>query len=204
MADTGGLLNYLNEAENISQPYNSVPVRKLIRIHKPKSKDELVDLIKYHYENDCECGIKSKGTIEDFGKKLYDAQEPFWGEKKYSLKDCIQWEYDLFAINSFNGAVMEEKAAKELNKIIPNYQITEADGYMDEKLRIDLVIAKGEIEVCGIQVKPLTFLHMRQEVITYNKKANEKWDKPVFYLYYNKNENFENIDDVIKKISNLA
>ena len=39
-------------------------------------------------------------------------------------------------------------------------------------------------EVGGIQVKPLTFKKMRREVITFNKNANQKWGKPVFYLYY--------------------
>lgn len=202
MADTGGLLNVLNGKKGISAPYNSVSVMKLIKNHHPQSKDELVDLIKYHYENDCDCGIKSQGTIEDFGKNLYDAQESFWGEKKFSLRECIQWEYNLFVINSLHGGIMEKKAIKELDNTLIGYQVNEAEGYLDEDLRIDLVVNTNEAEVCGIQVKPSTFLHIRQEVITFNKEANEKWDKPVFYLYYDKSENFENIDEVIEKIKN--
>ena len=46
MAYTGGPLNELNGKMGISAPYKSVAVMKLIRYHKPKSKDELVELIK--------------------------------------------------------------------------------------------------------------------------------------------------------------
>lgn len=45
MAYTGGPLNELNGKMGISAPYKSVAVMKLIRYHKPKSKDELVELI---------------------------------------------------------------------------------------------------------------------------------------------------------------
>ena len=37
---------------------------------------------------------------------------------------------------------------------------------------------------------------MRREIITYNAMANQKWDKPVDYLYYDENENFVNIEEV--------
>lgn len=46
MAYTGGPLNELNGKMGISAPYKSVAVMKLIRYHKPKSKDELVELIR--------------------------------------------------------------------------------------------------------------------------------------------------------------
>jgi hypothetical protein len=85
MAYTGGPLNELNGKMGISAPSRSVPVMKLIRIHNPRSKDELVELIKSHYEQDCSCEIKSQGTIEMFGKYLYESQIRYWGEYKFSL-----------------------------------------------------------------------------------------------------------------------
>ena len=68
MAYTGGKLNYLNGKYGISAPNRSIPVMKLIKKHNPKSPNELKE---EHFKNDCICGIKSKGTIEDFGKNLY-------------------------------------------------------------------------------------------------------------------------------------
>jgi len=200
MAYTGGPLNELNGKKGISAAYRSVPIMKLIKMHRPKSKDELVDLIRYHYENKCECGIKSKGTVEDFGRNLYNAQLAYWGETRYSLKDCIQWEYDLFVIQSLKGGIIEKKSLFKLNSLLKTYSVVEAVGYLDEELRIDLIVSKNDTTVCGIQVKPSTFRQMRREVITFNKTANQKWDKPVFYLYYDAEENFENLHELVVRI----
>ena len=60
MSLTGGELNLLNGNQGISAPFRSVPVMKLIREHKPRTKNELVELIEYHYKNKCSCGIVAK------------------------------------------------------------------------------------------------------------------------------------------------
>lgn len=203
MAYTGGPLNELNGKMGISAPQNSVPVMKVIRIHKPKSKEELVNLIRYHCENECKCGIKSHGTVEDFGRKLYESQIQYWEKYKFSLKECIQWEYDLFIIQSLKGNIIENKAIQILKTELPNYSIEEAEGYIDEELRIDILIKKNEVEKCGIQVKPLTFLQMRSEVILFNKNANKNWGKPVLYLFYDDEEEFVNFSEVVDEIKKL-
>jgi len=76
----------------------------------------------------------------------------------------------------------------------------EAEGYVDEELRIDLIVTEKEVEICGIQVKPSTFRFIRREVITFNVEANKKWNKPVYYFYYDENENFINLEELIKLI----
>ncbi|KAA3617686.1 MAG: MjaI family restriction endonuclease [Calditrichaeota bacterium] len=200
MAYTGGPLNELNGKMGISAPHKSVPVMKLIRIHKPKSKNELVQLIKNHFDKTCECGVKSQGTIEDFGSKLFESQIKYWGEYRFTLKECIQWEYDLFITQSMKGNIVEKKARQFLTHKLSGYTIEEAEGFLDEELRIDLLIKKENITKCGIQVKPGTFNKIRSEVILFNKSANEKWGKPVYYLFYDDNEVFQNIDQVIKEI----
>jgi len=117
MGLTGGELNILNGGKRgISAPDKSVPIMKLIKVHKPKSKEELVTLIKEHFIKKCECGIVSKGTIEDFGQNLYDAQLPMWGEHKYTLQECITWEYHLFVTQSLKGDLIENKAKDILSK----------------------------------------------------------------------------------------
>lgn len=109
MSLTGGELNILNGKYGISAPDKSIPVMKLIKEHKPKSKEELVTLIKNHYLYRCDCGIKSKGTIEDFGRNLYVSQLSEWGKYKHSLEECINWEYNLFVVQSLKGNTMEKK-----------------------------------------------------------------------------------------------
>lgn len=200
MAYTGGELNGLNGKYGISAPSKSVPVMKLIKEHRPKSKEELYELIKHHYENNCSCGVKSQGTVEDFGRNLYEAQIKEWGRYKYSLQECIQWEYDLFVVQSLKGTLVENKALLKLRSELPNYIVEEAEGFVDEELRIDIIISQNGSEKCGIQVKPLTFNLMREGVITFNRVANAKWGKPVYYLYYDEKENFTNLDEVIKQI----
>ena len=175
MEYTGGPLNALNGAKGISAPYKSVPVMKLIKAHSPKSKEELVELIKYHHENECPCGIKSQGTIEDFGQNLYNAQMAVWKENKFTLQECIQWEYDLFVVQSLKGDLIEKKAIKQLSHLMSSLSFTEAEGYIDEEMRIDIIVKKAGDEIAGIQVKPSTFKLMRQGVITFNKIANQKW-----------------------------
>jgi hypothetical protein len=200
MAFTGGPLNLLNGKMGISAPHRSVAVMKLIRAHQPVSRRELEELIAWHAGNQCECGIVSKGTIQSFGENLYNAQKEYWGEYRYSLKECIQWEYDLFITQSLKGGLMERKALLELKMRLPELELTEAEGYMDEELRIDIIAAKEGVTLGGVQIKPLTFMKMRSEVITFNRTANKKWGRPVYYLYYDKDENFINLIEVILRL----
>lgn len=205
MAYTGGELNLLNGKYAISAPTNSVPIMKLIKIHQPKSRDELYGLIQYHFEADCPCGIKSKGRIEDFGKQLFDAQLKEWGHYKYSLTECIQWEYDLFVVQSLKGNNLENKVKEALQKILKTVEleIHFAEGFIDEELRVDLLVSKNNTDICGIQVKPASYNKMRKGVILHNKKSNEKWGKPVFYLFYSDKEKLINTDEIITDILKL-
>jgi len=204
MAYTGGELNELNGKMGISDPKRSVPVMRLIRNHKPKSKDALVQLIEYHKDNKCECGVFSTGTVKEFGERLYASQDKYWGEKRYTLAQCIQWEYDLFVVQSLKGGMIEKKALIMLQNELPNLHFEEAEGYLDDELRIDLLVFdRSKNIIGGIQVKPKTFKSMRPEVLFMQKKQNDKWDYPVWFLFYNKNESFHEINMLIKTLSNL-
>jgi len=203
MAYTGGELNELNGKMGISDPKRSVPVMKLIKTHQPKSKDALVQLIEYHKVNDCQCGIKSTGTIIEFGERLFNSQQKYWGKIKYTLEECIQWEYDLFVVQSLKGGLIEKRAVKELKTALPNFIIEEAEGYLDDELRVDIIIKNRQKEIIGgVQVKPNTFNKMREEVIFMQNKQNQKWGHHVWFLFYNKDETFINMDELINFIGN--
>jgi hypothetical protein len=204
MTYTGGELNELNGKMGISSPSGSVPVMKLIKIHQPKSKEALVDLITYHKINKCNCGVVSTGTVIEFGERLYKSQKEYWGAYKYSLAECIQWEYDLFIVQSLKGGVMEKEAMYNLELLLNNYVFEEAEGYLDDELRIDIVVYNDvNIVIGGIQVKPKTFKNMRSEVLFMQKKQNKKWGKPVWMLYYKKDLSFENLKEVVNQIKNI-
>lgn len=203
MAYSGGALNELNGKMGISAPGKSVPVMKLIRMHSPRSKEELVALIEWHFKNHCECGVVSHGTIASFGKNLYHSQLLYWKEYRFTLQQCMQWEFDLFITQSLKGGIVEKKAMLQLKQLLPQLSISESQGFLDEELRIDLLIQKNLTIIGGIQIKPLTFLKMRREVILYNRDANKKWGKPVLYMYYDEQENFIDLDTLVMAVEHL-
>jgi hypothetical protein len=204
MSLTGGELNKLNGKYGISAPNKSVPIIKLIRLHKPKSREELVRLVKEHSIKKCGCGIVSQGSIEDFGKNLYDAQIKEWEEYKYSLHDCIEWEYNLFIIQSLKGNLIEEKAKKLLSKTLNEFKVSDANDYYDEELRIDLEIISKEKTIAGIQIKPSSYKYVRKNVQFMNTHRNSLVDFKVFYLYYDYDtEDFLNVEEISKEIEKL-
>ena len=81
--------------------------------------------------------------------------------------------------------------------------IEEAQGYLDDVLRVDLIVYdKNKKIVGGVQVKPKTFKSMRPEVIFMQEKQNEKWGYPVWFMFYNKDESFDDIKNLIETIKN--
>ncbi|WP_157757584.1 MjaI family restriction endonuclease [Pseudalgibacter alginicilyticus] len=203
MAYTGGELNELNGKMGISAPKRSVPVMKLIKIHKPKSKDALVELIEYHKNNKCACGVVSTGTVKEFGERLFESQEKYWQKNKYTLGECIQWEYDLFVVQSLKGGFIEKNAISILKDRLSNMIVEEAKGYLDDVLRVDIIIFDLNKNIIGgIQVKPKTFKNMRPEVQLMQSKQNVKWGHPVWMLYYNRDDTFKNLNALIEYINN--
>lgn len=200
-ADTGGLLNLLNSKMRISSPVNSVSVIKLINIHEPKSYDELESLIEYHYHNRCSCGVRSKGTVRDFGCWLYDSQLEFFGDYWFSLEECIRWEYDLFVKNSLKGNVMEKKAVDCLSECLSDdFRVCASSGFVDEFYRVDVEVFEGDVLVCGVQVKPFSYVFMCDEVKDVNVMLNSKYNGSVFYLFYDDEGCFMNLDIVVADI----
>lgn len=200
MSITGGPLNLLNGKMGISAPHKSVPIMKLIRVHSPKTKSQLEHLIETHYLINCPCGIRSQGTVGSFGQNLYDAQLPYWGDYKYSIDQCKQWAYDLFITQSLRGLQLELKAIQILRNIRPTYKFSEPDQFLDEQIRIDILISSQGRLIAGIQVKPDSYKNMRSEVISFGIQSNNRWNKPVYYLYYNNEGTFINLDEIIAKL----
>lgn len=202
---TGGPLNHLNGRAAISAPANSVPVIQLIRAHRPRSAAELEDLIAGHVGGRCWCGLTSQGRVQDFGRALYDAQRDYWGEYRYSLQECIQWEYDLFIHQSMRGDRMEAHAAAQLSAAVaPRALVQMSDVYLDCELRIDLEVLRGRDRIAGIQVKPTSFFRMRREVIAAQKDRQDALGAPVFVLCYEEDGKFIGIHELARTLLALT
>lgn len=196
-------LNALNQKYKTSSILKTVPIMKLIRVHNPKSHRELNDLINSHNKPQSCCNIRSKGTINDFGKNLYNCQKIEWGEYKYSIDECIQWMYKLFIENSLKGRLCEDIAMELLrDSLLGDLKIEKSSDKVDSMFGVDIVIKDiiNESILCGIQVKPETYKYVQSSIKKYNKELNKKWKHPVFYLYYDKSQNFLNMDKIIENI----
>jgi len=202
---TGGPLNWLNGKAGISAPKNSVAVSALVRAHHPKSAAELETLIASHQHDGCWCGIVSCGTVQAFGRNLYNAQLQHWGEYRFSLRQCIQWEYDLFVLQMLKGTLMEDRCRELLEKRLPpGLEIYDSNRYVDEELRVDLEIRRCRICLAGIQVKPLSFQFTRKNVQTFNHCANQRFGRPVYYAYYETDSQaFVNLDSILSRVVKL-
>ena len=203
MAYTGGLLNELNDKLMVSSARNSVPIMKLIKLHSPRSYDELEQLVEYHYRNKCKCGVRSKGTVRDFGRNLYEAQLDYWGDYKFSLEDCIKWEYDLFIVQSLKGELMEDCAVFYLQGYLPlECDVERVNGYVDTVFRVDVIVRWSSNVVCGVQVKPLSYEYCSDDVKLVNVEGNDRFGFDVLYLFYDDGE-FVNLCDVVDEIRGI-
>lgn len=97
---------------------------------------------------------------------------------------------------------MEDKCKSNLKKMLGYYYLVEdSNQFIDEELRVDLQIFYKNILIAGIQVKPSSFLNMRENVTEFNKNTNKAYGKPVFYVYYDYDtERFLNLENTIKEI----
>ena len=98
------------------------------------------------------------------------------------------------------GHLLEEKAVSLLSDRILNLDCEETTGYIDEELRIDILVKRNQTEIAGIQVKPLSFRNVRENVIAYSEHANKRWGRPVYYLYYDEDDTFVNLEEVVNQL----
>jgi hypothetical protein len=169
-----------------------------VNYHKPTTPFELENLINSHQHLECECGVVSKCTVESVGRDLYDAQLSYWGEYKYSLEECIQWEYDLFILQTLKGSRMEYTCVQELQSILgEDYHVHHTDLYVDEELRVDLEVRRKNKILAGVQVKPSSYSNTREEVQYMNNKKNRKYPHPVFYVFYDYESETFSLDNLV-------
>lgn len=96
---------------------------------------------------------------------------------------------------------MEDKAIIELrNKLPTEYDVSNAIGIIDEEYRVDIEIKKDDKVIIGIQVKPLSYKYMREEVKSFNKIRNISYGHDVKYLYYGDDENFINLNSLVQNL----
>lgn len=208
--NTGGILNTIATEKHSVTAKRTVKIMDLIKYHSPKSEKELLNLIEEHSKNiyTCACGCKSSGNIEHFAYMLH--KDVLWYESENNIKvdktyeDCYQFIYDLFITNSMYGNKMEQKAVKELSLLYPDFNFEQTDSNFDLQYSVDILIKNKNNEIiAGIQVKPISYKYVNQSFIQHNEKLNnnfkEKYGARMYYLYYEKNGTFTNLNKMDKK-----
>lgn len=206
---TGGILNEINRVLQLSTRNKTVPVSDLIKAHEPGTPRALELLIADHRTPGCPCGLHSKGTVQEFGQTLYEAQlRPdaqvilkTANQPVQSLAECLRWCYCLYVTHSFNGHAMEVKAIDSAIKKLPHWMsVRSASQYEDFSLRIDILL-HGRGKTSAIQVKPETYRFVPPDTRAIDAAANARFGHPVFYLFYDSSHEFPDADDVFARIA---
>lgn len=147
--------------------------------------------------------------MEEISKALYDAQFTEQGrailtlknDEPYDIETCRAWTYNLFAVNSFRGKLVEDAALNEFRaSVSEEYIVDKTTEDMDCGSAVDLVVLFRETNeiIAGIQIKPESFFSMnRQYVKTAVREAQSKLAFPVHDLIYDSNGDFTNFLSVI-------
>jgi len=199
--DTGGPLNFLNEAAKTNSREKSVPVMALVAYHRPSSEEELETLIEQHSKShQCECNVRSRGTVADFGKNLYEAQstclaykEKFPSQRIFSMEECYSFMRNLFCVAPLRGLRQEEKSVREIHDLLKamdgDMSIRLATRSEDFDYAVDYIVSMRGQEL-GIQVKPESFFN-KKECVQNNKEKHARYHRPVlFHIYSNRTMEF--------------
>lgn len=122
---TGGPLNDLNERCMCNAMHKTIPIMRLMRMHRPQSSDEVEGWIE-HYANSktSQDAMRSTGTVRDFGATLHQCQfrDHAWRMKHgllldkdlFTLDECYAFMYNLFCVAPIQGAFIEDRARQSI------------------------------------------------------------------------------------------
>ena len=193
-------MNRLNERTGCNARRNTVPIMALIEAHPTTSPDAVEACIADHVGGVCPCGIVSNGTVDDFGKRLFNAQEwPIareWrrtqGDERYTLDECRAFMRCLFCEAPLRGRHFEfasrEQMEAALHLVNPDrhWKTRKASREEDADFAVDWVVLEEDRIVAGVQVKPESAMQ-RGDVLQMNREKHAKWGHfCVFHVYSDK------------------
>jgi hypothetical protein len=211
---TGGPLNPISELNgrlhSLTGAFKSISLNALKAKHPTiKLNEQMWAEVDRHYNENCECGLKSKATVEMVAQSIFEEQnEPRAQEILKKKGDKENWDFNtcltyvklLFGRNTLQGQSMEEQAIKDLSTDLWRFELEIANDELDKKYCVDIVVKnKSSKEIVGgIQVKPQSYYHTGTDHVT---QANKKWDYPVYHLKYDdmESKNWINRLEVLSK-----
>lgn len=157
------VLNYACQTYQLSRPNKVGTVMALIRECQPKTIEQWEQ---WYFENAITDGKTptkiTKESLEELGERLYvkikEIVIPEWTEafNQLTLKDCVEYIFNLTINRTFDGFVREKSVIEDnLAKSFPNIRFEESDPELDHAGDIDYLGWIGQ-KAFGIQIKPVT------------------------------------------------
>ena len=182
---TGGFLNVVNEKYRCNDPLRTIRVSTLMRVHAPRTEAAMLALLQAHEQPCADCAERTRGGgLPGWESALWRAvqQEPF---AHVTWEEVQAFVYDLYVKSPVRGFLFEDYALLWLRN--HGYHVRLATPEEDCAWAVDLVVLDRYTAQpqAGVQVKPLSYRHVRADVHQLNERKNKLADYPVYYLYYN-------------------
>ncbi len=186
-------INELFEAyrrQKSNKRFKEIKIMKMLDAHKPNdtSIGNIERLIDSHKDNECDvCKQSTNCTLKELAEDLYRFNSSIPFSAIYS------WIQDLFVTKSVLGIEMERNLLRKLkNRYGDGLGIRRSTAEEDHNFAIDIVFGCPKTnEVWGsIQVKPESYSDCHWKIKKTNIEKNEKFPHPVYYIYYDKFNQF--------------
>ena len=156
---------YLNARSNVGT------VTKLISEKDFKNKEEWE---KYYYEHG-----RSKKYLASVGKKLYDGVK---STVDITLEECIESVRFRVICETWNGIMITETNTINTLRIATEnkVQFKKTEGNFDCDYAVDFEMFNGDKLLCGIQIKPNSYMgdeDYQVEARKINERKNEKYEQ---------------------------
>jgi len=180
----------------LNSPQNVGMVSEIISQKPFSSKEEWEE---YYYIHG-----RSKEYLATVGQKLYDAVK---GNLNISLEECVECVRFRVICETWNGIILREiNTIKQLNLIYDNKYDFRKTGDSDFDFAVDYEMYHADKLLCGIQIKPTSYLTSDAEYIRRAKRCNiekneryeEKFGVPVITITSETNGNITSNTEIVK------
>ncbi|MBC8345578.1 MAG: MjaI family restriction endonuclease [Candidatus Marinimicrobia bacterium] len=122
-------------------------------------------------------------------------------------KECVEAVRFRIICQTWNGIIIREKnTIKKMTEIFPGCTFDKTDGKFDHQYAVDYLMYRNKVLICGIQIKPQSYMSKAPYVSKAknanerkNSKFKEKYDRPVWDIISKSNGCILN-KQILKKI----
>ena len=195
------------ERKKILSEYDSFDVQGFYRKNGDKLIPNNMKYINYDFG-------RTKKELVELGEELYEEVLKMGNTVNLTKKECMYAVYYRVVCETWNG--IKGREFNTCNKILEFYnskgmevELVKTNSRFDADYAVDYEVYYDGFILCGIQIKPISYLKMKTN---YNKfkeinirKNNlylKKYKRDVYYIYSDVNGNFDikELDDITYKL----